>query len=193
MTAPIKPENQQELIPKAELETLKTTYEQSIADLQKKVSEAQSAILAPDYLEYLDAKKSLNKGQKVEGNDEVKELRKQLADTRAALAEVAAAQELETVIKAHPDFNDVRKDVQKILEESKTELTIEQAYLIAKAQKPPAEKKPEEKKPEFGNEKPSGVYPVEGDSSKKFKNENDAAQAAANEVLAKYGINGGVI
>lgn len=193
MTEPIKNEEQKELIPKAELDTLKTTYEQSIADLKKQVEDTKAQLLDSNYLEYLDQKKA-PKGQKTEGSEEVKELKKQLAEMRAAMAEVAASQELEQVMKAHPDFNDVRKDVQKILEESKTDITIEQAYFIAKAQKPPAkeEGKPKEKL-EFTTEKPSGVYPVEGDSEKKFKNENEAAQAAANEVLAKYGISGGVI
>lgn len=191
MTEPNKPtEEQKDLIPKAELETLKTTYEQTVSDLKRQVEETKSQLLDSNYLEYLDAKKN---PKKVEGNDEVKDLRKQLAEMRAAMSEVAAAQELDQVMKAHPDFNDVRKDVQKILEESKTELTIEQAYFIAKGVKPAPEQKKEEKKTDFGNEKPSGIYPVDGDSEKKFKNENDAAQAAANEVLAKYGISGGVI
>lgn len=200
--AELTEEQKKEFIPKTELEKVQNESKQAIETMQRQVEEAKTQLLSQEYLEFISNKKmgkdKESEGSKNESGEEVKQLRTQLAELRAAQAEIAAAQELDHVIKSHADFEDYRKDVQKILETSKNDLTIEQAYLMAKGQKEPGKESEEDKeknkkKESFSNEKPGGIYPPSKDSEKKFKSELDAGIDAANTVLAKYNISGGVI
>ena len=177
----------EELIPKAELEKVKSELAQQTATLQKQVEEAKLQLLSPEYLEYLEGK---IKGKKEDKNDDdaVKALRAELAQLRQQQETQAAFLELEQVKQEHKDFEALRPNIQKILETARRDMTIEEAYWIAKGKQEPP--KPEEKKLGAGNEKPGGIHPPSNATQKTFKNETEAAYAAANEVLTKYGISG---
>lgn len=185
--------NENNLIPKTELEKLKTETQQTIDGMKKQVEEAKLQLLSQEYLEYLENKKS-GKAPETKGeSEENKALRAELAAVRAQQADLAAHIELDMVRKAHPDFEEFRTEVQKVLEESKTNITIEQAYRIAKGSQEP--KKQDDKKPVLpqGNEKPSGVYPPPETTEKKFKTAHAAAMDAAASVLSKYNLSGDTI
>lgn len=183
----------EELIPKAELLRVQTEAQQLQEALKQQVEEAKGQLLSQEYLEYIEQKKAPKKEQKAGETEEVKALRSQLSELRTAQAELAAHVELEQVRKAHPDFEDYRKDVQKILETSKTDLTIDQAYYMAKGQKEPKPAEKKEEKPDFSSEKPGGIYPPPNQTDKKFKNELDAGMDAATQVMAKYGLSGNTL
>ena len=97
--------------------------------------------------------------------------------------------ELQEVVKSHDDFEDYRDTVREILESSPTPLTIEQAYLIAKAGKAtPAEETDADKtkKAKSGTEKPGGGLPRDSITPKTFgKDKNAAASDDWDTVVGK--------
>lgn len=103
----------------------------------------------------------------------------QMKQLGQSLSDVLAVLELQEVEKKYSDFNDYRDDTRKILETSTTPLTIEQAYIQAKAGKggtfksntPPPTEKP------VGGTPPGSLGP------KTFKNKNDAAEDAWNSTV----------
>ncbi len=116
----------------------------------------------------------------------------QIENLRGTVEELIIKEELREVQGKYADFNDYRVDVKKILESSTNELTIEQAYKIAKATRPPKEeeKAPEKKEKSAeqskGSEKPTGSVPFNDLEKKEFKNEKEAGQAALEELRKKY-------
>jgi hypothetical protein len=99
-----------------------------------------------------------------------------------SLSDVLAVLELQEVEKKHSDFGEYRDDIRKILETSATPLTIEQAYLLAKAGKggsftPNAPKAPNP------SEKPIGGTPPGSMVTKTFKTKQDAGEDAWNSVV----------
>lgn len=104
----------------------------------------------------------------------------QLKQMGQTLSDVLAVLELQEVEKKYSDFNDYRDDTKKILETSTTPLTIEQAYIQAKAGKggsfTPGKNPP-------ATEKPTGGTPPGSMQPKDFKNKQDAAEDAWNKVV----------
>lgn len=115
------------------------------------------------------------------------------------LEQAEAELELDRVQRKYEDFDEFRDNVSQILKTSTNELTIEQAYLMAKATKPaadpaaPAATAPAAPAAPRGNERPSASVPLDGDSAKTFKTPEAAGQAAWQEVAARRGLSGDTI
>jgi hypothetical protein len=200
-------------VPKEDYEKLAS----SVKDLESKLDEAKLSLLDPDYIDFLETKKGQKIEKKVEkamdlsdmdveklSSKQILELATQRAK-EAVLSEVApkyeealrkqgatlndilAYIELGEVEKKYKDFNDYRDDTRKILENSKTQLTIEQAYKQAKYEKLESEGKltPKEEKElkAPSSEKPTGSVPGDTMSKGNFKNAVDAADDAWNKVM----------
>jgi predicted Zn-ribbon and HTH transcriptional regulator len=104
----------------------------------------------------------------------------------ATMADVLAVLELQDVKERHQDFESFRDATRKILETSKTPLTIEQAYKQAKYEAfERGELKSEPEKPPKAppTEKPTGTVPGDTLTTKTFKGKDDASEAAWNEVV----------
>lgn len=194
-------------VPKEEFEKVQSASKAEAERLKTELDQAKMSLLDPEYIEYLEAKKSRtaqNTARIPDGTDLSKLSPAQLLDlatskavelleTKAgerfrrietAVSDLLAVAELQQVEGKYKDFNDYRDDVAKILEDSRSNLTIEQAYKLAKqnkAENEPEEKKAQTKKP-APSEKPTGSAPAEGFDRRSFKSKSEAADAAWEQV-----------
>lgn len=203
-------------VPKGEFEKIQAQANESAKGLES----LKNQLLDKDYLEYLEARKSGNQQRQPQQQQalnkiDIKNLDMdslvkliqehslavvsqavgpQLQNLRGALTDVQAVLELDQVRGRYDDFDDYAKDVTSILERTQNDLTIEQAYLMVKGQSPAKDidsgNNQQIKNAGSRNERPGSVVPLDGDTIKVFKNSNDAAQAAAAEVLARHGLSG---
>jgi len=195
-----------ETVPKAEFEQLKSKAEETTRTME----DLRNKLLDPEYISYLETKNkpkpalpgttpvnlqsmTLEQLQGLIATGVATSVQDALKPINQRLGQVQIRQELDDVKARHTDFDDHKDKIVEILNGSDNELTIEQAYLLAKAQVGEATPKPKETppaKPAQGNEKPSSRVPVEGDTIKTFKDPHAAAQAAWAEVSAKHGLSG---
>jgi len=117
-------------------------------------------------------------------NEVIPEYRDQVKRLAMTQEDILAVLELQNVEKRYTDFSDYRDDVRKLLESSKTPLTIEQAYKMAKFEKLNDQPAPQlSKTPPPPSEKP-GSSPVAEDGAKRaFKTKDDASNDAWNKVV----------
>lgn len=195
-------------VPKGDYEKAQATSKTETEKLKSELEQAKMSLLDPEYISYLEAKKAkIEQGGKFEAP--AGELEKmspkellQTAITKAvelveaktdsrfrrleqSMSDTLGFLELQVVEKKHPDFGDYRDEVVKLLGDPKSQLTIEQAYLIAKAAKPAkegtSEKSEATKKP--SGEKPTGSRPAESFQAKDFNNKSDAALDAWDQIV----------
>lgn len=206
-------------VPKTEVESMKSEYSKTTEGLKKSLEDMRLQLLDPSYLDYLeDRKKGKSAPAPVDTGDlteaEINSLRPhqllKLAEKRASAAvlnqlqgtidkqfkavnsqmsNIAAYLELMEVKEQYPDFDQYKDDVKTILDKSQTELTISQAYLMAKGEKAPSKAVPEN--PPKGGERPGGRLPlISEEGPEKFKNEAEAIAATEKQFREKYGIKG---
>lgn len=198
-------------VPKEEYEKLAG----SVKDLESKLDEAKLSLLDPDYIDFVESKrgKKVEKSVVKELSDvdtdkmtskEILELATERAKAAlmeevlpqyeevlkkqgATIADILAYIELGQVEKKYKDFETYRDDTRRILETSKTPLTIEQAYKQAKLDKLESEGKlkafDEKDAKTMATEKPTGTLPKETLDKTSFKSADDAAEDAWNRVM----------
>ena len=204
--------NKEKFVPKEEYEKLAG----SVKDLESKLDEAKLSLLDPDYIEFLETKKGQKVDRAVKRSMEdvdtdsmtskqILELATERAKEAlmeevlpkyedmlkrqgATIQDILAYIELGEVEKKYKDFDTYRDDTRKILETSKTPLTIEQAYKQAKLDKLESEgkltpKEEKELKTPTPSEKPTSTVPGDTMSKGSFKNSDDAAEDAWNKVM----------
>jgi len=213
-------QNQENQVSKTEFDALNAKN----AELSRTLDQLKGQLLDTDYLSYLEAKKAQGtKPQQPTGqpnaNASIANLTLgQLQQVIAAqlnqgfsewgkpiyerLNAVSAAQEVEAVRGKYGDFDDFRDQTVAVLESTpNTELNIEQAYLIAKAnwandqaaqnngdrQNGQGNQQQQQQAPQ-GGEKPGGTVPLPGETAQRFKNPTDAGNAAWNEVRQRHGL-----
>jgi len=198
-------------VPKDDFEKLTTDSKTAVEKLRGELDQAKLSLLDPEYIAYLEKKKSpaATAASAIKDEDIAKMTSKQILDLavdrvrdellpqyeqkigrlNATLSDVLAMLELQEVMKAHDDFETYRDKTKEILESSPTPLTIEQAYLLAKVGSiKPTEETDDEKgrKVKSGTEKPSGTIPRETITPKSFgKDKNAAANDAWDTVVGK--------
>lgn len=201
---------QPETVPKTEFD--RVTAEAK--DAKQGLEAVRNQLLSQDYLDYLAAKNAkpaapaaatlpTNLGAMTLAEltayidkRTVELVNPTITNIQTVLKDVQVKQELEEVRERHDDFETLRPKIVEILSSAANDLTIEQAYYMAKAQAPakaatpPA---PAATPPQKGNERPGGTLPVSGDTLPKFKDGKDAGQAAWASVAAKHGILGDTI
>jgi len=201
---------QPETVPKTEFERVQNEARESNQGLDA----LKSQLLSQDYLDYLESKKVPVTKAATTDLSKVQVSQLSLAELTAyidqrtqavanevnkphltRISNVEAKIELAEVKEKYADFKDLQPKVVDILQNSSNDLTIEQAYLLAKAQAPaPAEKKEQAATPAAKpNERPGGTLPVAGDTLNKFKDSSSAGNAAWAAVAAKHGISGDTI
>lgn len=202
----------EKFVPKEDYEKLAG----SVKDLESKLDEAKLSLLDPDYIEFLETKKGAKVEAKVKKEisemDTDKMTSKQILEAAterakealmeevlpkyeealkrqgATIQDILAYIELGEVEKKYKDFNDFRDDTRKILEASKTQLTIEQAYKQAKMDRLEKEgkltpKEEKELKTPPPAEKPTSTVPGETMSKSTFKTPEDAADDAWDKIV----------
>jgi len=181
-------------IPKEDHEKALSSTKTEMEKLKQELDDAKLSLLDPEYISYLEQKKSgaERKEAKIEAKladgdqskSEIAELRRELSQVRQFQQDVAAVLELQAVEKKYEDFNDLRDDVKKVLESSSTALTIEQAYLLAKA-KHIGEKSDEDKvkSAKTGREKPGATVPAPSLEPTNFKDKRAAAEDAWDKIV----------
>lgn len=196
-------------IPKSEYEKLQA----ETAETRKGLESLKSQLLDKDYLDFLDSKRHASPSANTQGvttadirNMDTASLVKLVNDTVLAtmnnaltpvfqavntrLTNMEAGQEASNVAATYDDFVDYRDDVAAILEKSPNDITIEQAYLMAKATRAPEAAPTASVQQPQRSERPGTIIPLSGDTVKTFKTSEAAAMAAASEVLARHGIQG---
>lgn len=193
------------------------------ADLSKSLDGLKGQLLDTDYLSYLESKKAGAAKPAVPASGNPNNLSvasltlEQLQQVIAAqvghafnefgkpifarLNNLDARQEVETVREKYADFEEFKDQVVSILESTpNTELNIEQAYLIAKANAINAgeasangEREQKEEKAPQGGEKPGGTVPLPGETAHRFKNPEEAGAKAWAEVRERHGLTGDTI
>ena len=184
------------------------------AEKDRSLESLKNQLLDPEYISFLESKNQakarttmpnaavnlsgLNLDQlrqliREEGEAVVKQA---IAPIAGRLTEVSATLEANAVRAKYADFNDYAADVVAILE--KSDVTIEQAYEIAKGKKvvnadTSAKKEDAKPKEPTKSEKPGNTVPLEGDTITKFKNETEAGMAAWAAIAKKHGISGDTI
>lgn len=220
--APAGQNNQPETISKSEFDKVQAQN----AELAKNLEGLKSQLLDTEYLSYLESKKNrqtpsapgAGQGQN-NGNIPLSQMTigqlqqliaAQLNQTLEAtmkpvygrINELGARQELEDVRGKYADFGEFQDKVVAILEGTpNTELSIEQAYLIAKASAINTQADDDTDKGEqdkqtvhvHGNEKPGGTVPLDGESAQRHKDPQSAASAAWEEVRKRHGLTGDTI
>lgn len=200
-------------VPKEDYEKLSS----SVKDLEGKLDEAKLSLLDPDYIDFLESKKGQRVEKKIEKATDLsdKDIEKlsskqilELATERAkeailsevapkyeealkkqgaTLQDILAYIELGEVEKKYKDFDTYRDDTRKILETSRTQLTIEQAYKQAKLDRLEKEGKltPKEEKDlkTPSSEKPTSSVPGDTMSKSAFKNAGEAAEDAWDRIV----------
>jgi len=207
-----KAANEKNVVPKEEYEKLAGT----VKDLEGKLDEAKLSLLDPDYIDFLETKKGAKVEKAVkksmEDVDTDKMTSKQileLATERAkealldevmpkyeaalkqqgtTIQDILAYIELGEVEKKFKDFGEYRDDTRKVLETSKTQLTIEQAYKQAKMDRLEKEgkltpKEEKELKAPTSSEKPTSTVPGDTMSKSAFKTAEDAAEDAWDKIV----------
>jgi hypothetical protein len=202
-------------VPKGEFEKLQA----DASEARKGLESLKSQLLDADYLSYLESKRqnsqpqakptsdlsninlknldmqglinlinqhSLNAIQQVVG-PQIQALHGRLTDVQAVL-------ELDNVRSRYEDFDDYQQDIVGILERAQNDLSIEQAYLQAKGINPnKAQVESAQTVQPARSERPGTFVPLDGETIKTFKNSDEAARAAASEVLARHGLSGDTI
>ena len=222
-------QNNDTTVSKADLDKLSADN----ASLKTTLDTLQQQLTDPDYVAYIESKRSNNQAQArpvtpqdMQNVDLSKltvgqfqqylayhqqefaktVLAPQLNAMNQTLTNLQAKLELADAERAYDDFNDYRQEVYNILSTAGNELTIDQAYKIAKGNNPtPASEgeKVETPKPmtltnttyrtQSNSEKPGNMTPVDGDGVKKFATKESAALDAWSQVAAKHGISGDTI
>lgn len=187
------------------------------AEKDRSLETLKSQLLDPEYISYLESKNqaktkttslipqtvnlaslSLDQLRQLIREEGQEVINKSIAPIAGRLTEVQATLEANAVRAKYSDFNDYADKIVGILENSN--VTIEQAYLMARAGRtleqetaaaktPKAEDKPQPK----GSEKPGTTVPLEGDTIGKFKNETEAGMAAWSAIQKKHGLSGDTI
>lgn len=193
------------------------------AQLSKDLEGLKNQLLDTDYLNYLESRKQGAKPQAAANNPGANTnianltlaqlqqvIAAQLGQTLnefgkpiyERLNAVSAAQEVDAVRGKYADFDDFRDQTVAVLESTpNTELSIEQAYLIAKANamneagggQEGQEGQPQQSQEVKSNEKPGGTVPLPGETAERFKDPQSAGTAAWNQVRQKYGLTGDTI
>jgi hypothetical protein len=204
--------DQSKFVPKEEYEKLAG----SVKDLESKLDEAKLSLLDADYIEFLETKRGqrVEKAVKREMSeiDTDKMTSKQILELSTERAkealmsevmpkyeealkrqgntiqDILAYIELGEAEKKYKDFADYKDDTRKVLETSKTQLTIEQAYKQAKMDRLEKEGKltPEDKKElktPPPTEKPTSTVPGDTMSKSAFKDKEDAADDAWDRIV----------
>lgn len=154
--------------------------------LEKKISSSIDKLMDSKDLDKLSPRQilalSIDKAKEAVIAEVLPQYQDQLKRMGQTLSDVLAVLELQEVEKKYADFSAHRDDTRKLLETSTTPLTIEQAYLLAKAGKSnvPASGSPAAPN---GSEKPTGGTPPGSMGPKTFKNKNDAAEDAWNSTV----------
>lgn len=212
---PVSGQTNELTVPKSELDKIQA----SNTELSRNLETLKNQLLDTEYLQYLEAKKgrttssnanstntpnvnsnigslTLAQLQQVVAQQIGQAMETTMKPVYGRINEMSAKLEVEDVRARYQDFDEFKDQVVQILESTpNTELSIEQAYKIAKADKmatPAAEPEKEVKAP-TGNEKPGGTVPLAGESAQRHKDSNAAGQAAWNEVRGKYGLHGDTI
>ena len=188
-------------VPKEDFEKTQASLKEELGKMKVERDQAKMSLLDPEYISHLESKRvsaEKSAARIPDGTDLSRLSPQQLLDlavskavemvegkvgerfrrNETAISDLLAVAELRAVEDRYKDFNDYRDDVAKLLEDPRSNLTIEQAYKLAKqnaSEKAPA--KPETKKP-ASSEKPTGTTPADGFERAKFKSKVDAADAA---------------
>lgn len=199
-----------DLVPKADFDRVRVQADEATKGLES----LKAQLLDPNYLEYLEHKNaggqkpaaptrpanlnsmSIDDLQKLIADSSMNAVRAALNPVYTRLNEVQAKLELEDVRTKYADFDKHSDAVTGILQTSPNELTIEQAYIIAKANAPAEAPKEAPKTPAkapVASEKPGTTVPLSNDTVTSFKNPAQAGMAAWSEVAAKHGISGDTI
>ena len=117
-----------ELVPKSEVEKVKNELTQQVDALRRQTEDAKLQLLSPEYLEYLEKKISGKKDAEKSEGSEVRALKTELAQLRQAQETQAAYIELENVRREHPDFEKLKPEIQRVLENGRRDMTIEEAW-----------------------------------------------------------------
>lgn len=199
-------------VPKSDYDKLQA----ETSETKKGLASLKDQLLDKDYLEFLESRKNPQSMQTQKPitqadirNMDTASLVKLVNDTVLAtmnqaltpvfqavntrLTNMEAGQEVNKVAGDYEDFNDYRDDVAAILEKAPNDITIEQAYLMAKASRAPEAPAPSNVRQPARSERPGTIIPLSGDTVKTFKSSEEAANAAAAEVLARHGIQGDTI
>lgn len=189
-------------------------------ELETKLDEAKLSMLDPEYIAYLETKKvksdkptktstvieedidnlstkqllalSIDKAKEAILTDVMPKYEEALRKRDATIKDILAVLELQQVEKKYKDFDSFRTDIKKILENSQTPLTIDQAYKSAKLDRLVAEGKlDEETKEEITkvittpkeSEKPDGSVPADTITKATFKTKDDASNDAWDKVV----------
>jgi len=203
----------EKFVPKEEHEKLANEKK----ELESKLDEAKLSLLDPDYIDFLESKKGARVEKKIEkamdlsdkdieklSSKQILELATErakeaiMSEVDAKYAEVVRRQgvtlhevlsyiEVGECEKKYKDFDTYRDATRKVLENSRTQITIEQAYKQAKydtlekdGKLTPKEEK-ELKTP--ASEKPTSTVPGDTMSKSSFKNAGEAAEDAWDRVM----------
>ena len=194
--------NLEDYVPKEEHSKLLSEKDESITSLKNDLDSAKMQLLDQDYLDYLESKKKPSQSTKPKDSkstgkvDEelqatIERLQDDLNKSNAALSDLAAENELRDVRARYNDFDDHKEDILKIIENSKTDLTFEQAYRLAKSYKSEksaegAEEGTKGKKTISATEKPSSTVPAKALETKEFKNQGEVDSATIESLKDKY-------
>lgn len=199
-------------VPKSEFDKVQA----QASDAAKGMESLKSQLLDKDYLDYLEARNAGGRQQQAAPavtKTDIKNLDMaglvdlinkhsvaaiesivgpHIQRINGQLTNVEAVLEAEQVSAKYDDFFDFKDSIEKILQTSQNTLTIEQAYLMAKAAAPNEPEGKGEEKPQRSprGERPGTIVPLDEDTVKTFKTPEAAALAAANEVLARHGMSG---
>lgn len=200
-------------VPKEEAEKLGN----SVKELEAKLDEAKLSLLDPEYIDFLESKKGARVEKKIEkatnlSDRDIEKLSSkqilELATERAkeailsevapkyedalrkqgaTLQDILAYIELGEVEKKYKDFDTYRDSTRKILETSRTQISIEQAYKQAKYDTLEKEGKltPKEEKElkTPASEKPTNSVPSDAMSKSTFKSAGEAAEDAWDRIV----------
>lgn len=204
--------DQSKFVPKEEYEKLAG----SVKDLEGKLDEAKLSLLDADYIEFLETKRGAKVERVVKkaiedadtenltskqllalATEQAKEAlmaevmpkyEEALKRQGGTIQDILAYIELGEAEKKYKDFADYKDDTRKVLETSKTQLTIEQAYKQAKMDRLEKEgkltpKDEKELKAPTSSEKPTSTVPGDTMSKSAFKNKEDAADDAWDRIV----------
>lgn len=198
-------------VPKEELEKAQSASKAETEKLRAELEQAKMSLLDPEYIAHLESRKGRESqpvrdasageididsltpkqllqvaiNQAVQATEE--RSAKRFSKIESALSDTLALLELRDVESKYKDFADYRNDVAKILEDPKSNLTIEQAYKLVKAdrlsQKEADTKEETPTRRAVTSEKPSNTVPAENMQRRSFKSSRDAADDAWDQVV----------
>lgn len=199
-------------VPKDEVEKAQTASKAEVDKLKSELDQAKMSLLDPELIAAMeDRKAKLDKSKAAvlpEGEIDVDKLTPkqllnyalqksvELVETRLdgrfrrseqALSDVLAVLELKSVEEKYDDFGEYRTRIVELLEDPKSQLTIEQAYKLARSENPEASKGGEKSKESGGKkpsgEKPTGSAPATEFKPKEFKDKTAASLDAWDQVV----------